>query len=75
MSSEDFHRWTNDEGELDLCGDISTACLPDGSHIIYCQTQDNDGVYGLAYKVVRSHLDLQQGNWHIIPPTLARKPS
>lgn len=59
---------------LPSANDIAIAQLPDGRHIIYVQGFDDDRESdGIAYKIVGSTIDLQEGGWQFIPLDIKKK--
>lgn len=59
--------------EFDEPGPLTCALLPDGSHVIYCIGSNDEGTDQLFYKVVRSTMDLQLGDWQVMPTTLKER--
>lgn len=59
--------------EFDEPGPLTTASLPDGSHVIYCIGSNDEGTDQLFYKVVRSTMDLQSGEWQVMSTALKRQ--
>ncbi len=46
----------------------AVAVLPDGSHILYISaTSEEWDVCKVFFKIVRSAIDLQRGEWQMIP--------